>query len=284
MPAPFFRECNADQGASIMIDLYEYDSWIAWSADEVSEYAQEVARDQQLTEYEAGYLRGQMLERCLNYDCFPLETSLLASNAETPQHTYTVVGSGLSRRVMRAPASEWAKNIDAEHREMMARKPFATLGHAIRWQAIEAHWRANCLPIRHNRWLYDADAFEPHVGFLWFVDQIERSFSGAKDQMKRGNSEAALRHAYEAGALNKELDLLLAFGAKYDKYDAVNQAQINSGQSRKVISDQARQDAYFRHRGHGAKRSEAGRLAGEELGLSEASIRASFPSAKYPRE
>ena len=140
-----------------MIDLYEYESWIDWSADEVSEYAQQVAREHDLEEYEADFLRSKMLDRCHNYDSYPLETSLLASNAVTPPFTYTVAGSGLSRRVTRVPVTAWAKNIDAEHREMMARKPFATLGHPLRWQALEAHWRANCLPIGHNLWLYDAD-------------------------------------------------------------------------------------------------------------------------------
>jgi len=199
---------------------------------------------------------------------------------------WVTVGSGLTRKqkLEIERESTYLRNSRRRAQRQNAKHPFISMIVNVRQLATEAMWEANCYPIEEDVWLTPPNVDTPHEGLAWYSGEITREYYNARDQHDLGNTEYALWHAFKAGILYSELKLRMNHGLIFDKYEAVNSAQRNASLSRKVISDEARREAYWRHRRAGNKRIESGRLAADELGLSETSIRNAFPNKKYPTE
>ena len=173
---------------------------------------------------------------------------------------------------------------ERRQRRRIAKRPFATLWPSIRSIGDDAFWASNCYPVDSGTWLNLWDDGKPYESPLWYAHQLERMYENAKKQASTGNVEGAMWHAFRAGELQAELNLTLAHGRKFEKYDAVNRAQRDAAKARKSVPDETRRDVYWKYRKAGHKKIEAGRQAAKELGLSEPSIRNAFPGARYPAE
>lgn len=169
-------------------------------------------------------------------------------------------------------------------RRRKAKRPFDDAKIRTRGIAIRAMWVANCYPIEWENWLIPQGHNAPREGLVWYARELRRAVDNAEKQRQMDNSEAAMLHAFQAGALYSELEVRLAHGEKFDKYEAVSLSQRDAALARRIVPDEARRETYWRFRKDGHKRSEAGKLAGQELGLSEGSIRNAFPDSKYPAD
>ncbi len=160
--------------------------------------------------------------------------------------------------------------------------PFSALNLSVHDLADEGRWAANSLPVDYGRWLIRIGADDPHQGLVWYSNNLNESYGNARAQAALGNIEAAMYHAFRAGALFTELDMRLVHGETFEKYESVQSAQRDAAYARKVVPDETRRAVWWRFRREGHKRAEAGRLAGKDLGLSEASIRNAFAEGRYP--
>lgn len=299
------------------MEYYDYRDWIGWPETDIREYAREIAANQSLTSAQAEHLEGQMATRAgqwperrerigpskMNADLELLYRSLGNGDDEIFQQNrrmntpyvspkyrvdsrWETIGSGLTRRRSRTITRESPamKKERARARRRRAKHPFTTMNAEMRNRSDDAMWAANCYPIDRRNWLIPRGNDAPHEGLVWYSRELLKAYHNARDQAWLGNSEAAMWHAFRAGTLCTELGMRLAHGRKFDKYEAVSQAQRDAAQSRKTVPDEVRRETYWHHRKHGNKRIEAGRLAASELGLSEASIRNAFPNRKYPAD
>lgn len=197
-----------------------------------------------------------------------------------------VLGTGLTKRqnhkVVRVSKDEmkWIK----EERKWFARDPFGSLRPELSYLFSEALWHSNCYYLGFDSWIITSGNDAPFEGLRWYADEMMRAYHNALTHCEAGDGEGAAWHAFRAGTLQSELGIRLAHNAQFEKYEAVHNAQRDHAKARKTISDHARQEAYWHYRNAGHKRVESGRLAGEQLGLSEASIRNAFPGGKYPPE
>jgi len=298
--------------------FYDYNEWREWPEGDVREYARELAQYLSLPSRQADHLEREMLQRAgiwprpqPRFGPFKMGEELEASfrslgnddqevfnqnkRMNGPAHDrhtsnddwdvrWETIGSGLSRRrvrqIVREPARvrKWRK----EDRRAQARHPFAVMQGQIKMIAEDARWAANSLKIDHDTWMDKSGNDRPHEGYVWFAEQLSQAYGNARAQASLGNAEAAAYHAFRAGALFSELEMVLVHGARYEKYEAVQTAQRDAANARKRIPDEVRRATWWRYRELGHKRADAGRLAGEELGLSEASIRNAFPDYRYP--
>lgn len=303
------------------MEYYDYRDWICWPEIEIQNYAREIAADLSLTAAEAKYLERQMVQRAgffpfarslrmfgpkrtlperetLLRETGSSEAAIFRLNVELNKPVaephlspadlearWDKVGDGLTAKYFSKfpPRSKMAK-LRIEARRKKANLTFTTMDPEIRRYAEDAYWFSNCLPINYGRWILHPESMKPFEGLGWYALNLYRAYNNARRQAKLGNLEGAMWHAYRAGELSAELNIRLVHSETFDKYNAVNSAQKDAAKARKTVSDELRREAYWRFRNAGHKRAEAGRLAGEELGLSEASIRNAFPDSRYPAE
>nr|WP_166180894.1 hypothetical protein [Altererythrobacter segetis] len=300
------------------MQYYDYRDWIEWPEADIREYAREITAHLSLTAAEAEHLERQMTQQAghwpklverigpwkLEVEQEALFRAIGNGDDEVFQQNcrfnkpyrqpkyeleakWETVGSGLTRkrttRIIRESPAMKRRRRGEQRRH--ARNPFTTINPQIRNWAEEAMWASNSYPIDRGRWLIPPGNDAPHEGLVWYSRELLSAYYNARDQAQLGNVEAAMRHAFRAGTLCTELRMRLAHGRTYDKYEAVNLAQRDAAQGRKIVPDDARREAYWRFRREGNKRIEAGRLAANELGLaSEGSIRNAFPEGKYPAD
>jgi hypothetical protein len=300
------------------MEYYDFADWIEWPTEDIREYASEIAAANQLTAEQADHLGRQMTQKAghwpilkerigplkMSLDSEELFCSLGNENAEVfeqnkrlnrpyvaPKFDYgearcRTVGSRLTQRIVkdwiRKPAFFTKEERRAKRR--MASRPFMHLLSDLRNQIDEAYWRANCYPINYGTWLLWGDHDKPYESLVWYGSELERVYYNARKQAELGNIEAAMFHAFKVGVLNAELGILMARGATFEKYQAVKMAQRDAAIARKTVPDETRRETYWKFRKAGNKKVEAGRLAGQELNLSEPSIRSAFPDGKYPPE
>ena len=299
---------------------YDFQDWVHWPECDIRKYARAIAADNTLALEQADHLEAQMALQAGYYPSRPkpfgpfkmdadLEASFRAleqddaavfeqnrsmnrpvsptKDSEYWQDDHMVtVGSGLTRRFNRKILRE-SRRLRAErrrNRRRNARHPFTAMNPEIRGRAKEAMWRANCYPIGYSEWLIPQRNDAPFEGLVWYARELEKAYFNARDHAQRGDAEAAMWHAFRAGSLSTELGLRMTHGEVFEKYQAVSMAQSDAGKARKAIPDTVRRDAYWRYRKSGHKRTESGRLAGAELGLSEPSIRNAFPNQRYPAD
>lgn len=297
------------------MEYYEYRVWIDWPENEIREYSRNIAACRSLSPAQTEYLERQMVQRAGHW---PKRSELIGpskmdANLETlfrslgngtdevfrqnqrfnapyvsPKYhhevSWKIVGSGLTRKNLHkiTRESSAAKKDRQRDRRRRSQMPFTSMNIEICSSSDEAMWAANCYPIDHERWLIPHGSDAPHEGLVWYSRELMNAYYNARNQAQDGNVETAMWHAFRAGTLHAELGVRLAHAGTFDKYEAVSVAQRDAGRSRKTISDEVRRETYWRYRNQGHKRVEAGRLAGSELGLSEASIRNAFAGGKYP--
>lgn len=297
------------------MEYYDYRVWIGWPENDIREYAREIAADQSLTLTQSEHLERQMAQRAghwperkdwigpskMDPDLESVYRSLGHGDEEifkqnqrlnAPyippkfllEERWETIGGGLTRKRARTITRESPaiKKRRQQDRRRKAKHPFTSMNLEMRNRSDDALWAANCYPIAYGDWLIPRGKEAPHEGLVWYSRELLNAYYNARDQARLGNSEAAMWHAFHAGALCAELDMRLAHGRTFDKYEAVSLAQRDAARSRKTVSDEVRREAYWRYRNQGDKRIEAGRSAASELGLSEASIRNAFPDGKYP--
>lgn len=299
------------------MEHYDYRTWIEWPEQDIREYAQEIAAHYELDSGPAYSLTWRMLGRATGYP-FPereylrypskmnadveLEYRSLGENDEklfarnrrlnrpfkspTSRDRLKVegVGRGLTRRnfLRTVVESNYSRRERLRAQKKFGKWPFSVSARAAERISDDALWVANCYPLGVGEWLLSTGERQPFEGLIWYSSQLDLALWNASAQAANGATQAAMWHAFRAGSLTAELEQRLAHAATFEKYQAVNSAQRDAGKSRKIVSDELRREAYWRHRKMGAKKVEAGRLAGNELNLSEPSIRAAFPSARYP--
>ncbi len=299
------------------MEYYDYREWIIWPEEDIREYAREIAADQSLGSEQARYLEGRMAERAgywpkvrprIGPFKVPHERELaMRSNGEDDDAVFAqnrrinspyvsskfnreiqwqAVGRGLTRRqvpriVRQSPDHQRDMR---RYRKQRGQRPFTSLNMQMRSRADDAMWAGNCYPISMTEWLIFEGADAPFEGLRWYSDELLGAYYNARELAARGNVEAAMWHAFRAGALDAELGMRIAYGELFEKFQAVSTAQRDAGKSRKRVPDEMRIDAYWRYRSEGNKRVEAGRLAAKELGLSESSIRNAFPDGVYPED
>lgn len=297
------------------MEYYDYRDWMAWPEDDIREYAREIAFDHSLSGEETAHLESQMAQHAgywpitkkrigpwkMDADSEALYRSLgnndeevLSQNRRMNRFSkeqrfqvegeWATLGSGLTRRSTRKitwASRAWRKE-DKRAKRHRADQPFISINLEMRALADEALWAANCYPRDYGVWLVRHGNDAPHEGLIWYSNELLRAYDNARRQEAQGNHDAAIWHAFRTGVLCTELAMRLAHGPTFDKYQAVNSAQRDAARSRKIIPDGARREAYWRYRNEGHKRTEAGRLAGEELGISASSIRNAFPDGRYP--
>lgn len=300
---------------------YDYHEWIHWPESDVREYAREIAAAQSLAADDANYLERQMAwkagywpdiykpgpagprkmdaemeeqfrsmgdddEAIFNHNCSINEPKIYMRPKYDVDITEKTIGIGLTRRRLAEvkPKNRTAKQWQYEQKKRIANDPFRHLHHRVRLLANEAHWQANCYPTSGGNWLIKKGNDEPYKGLVWYSNQLFEVFNNALNQMKIGNIQAAMLHAFRVGELCSQLEIRMVHGVTYEKYEAVKIAQSDAAQSRKIIPDELRRETYWRYRHEGNKRIESGRSAALELGLSEPSIRNAFPGKKYPTE
>lgn len=299
------------------MEYYDYRDWIGWPENDIREYAREIAADQSLTPTQAEHLERQMAQQAghwperterigpskMDAEMESLYRSLGNGDGEIFQQNrrmnapylkpkyhlearWETIGSGLTRRRSRTITrqSPALKKERQRARRRSAKHPFTSMNLEMRNRSDDAMWAANCYPIDYGNWLIRRGNDAPHEGLVWYSRELLTAYYNARDQARLGNSEAAMWHAFRAGTLCTELDMRLAHGRTFDKYEAVSLAQRDAALSRKTVPDEVRRETYWLYRKQGNKRIEAGRLAAAELGLSEASIRNAFPDGKYPAD
>lgn len=293
---------------------YTLSEWTAWPECDICEYASEIATFANLGSKEARYLENAMLERAGIFPVFAqrsgpfklthdLERSMLDLDPEAdvfaqnrqmnkpreklkpPSIKHRIVGSGLTKRQIREVDGDgWLEKESKRSRHRFAKKPFTHLLPEVEATCNEALWQAGCYRYGQREWLIREGNKKPYEGLVWYAWEILQTYGNARHQGRLGNIEGAMFHSFRAGTLLTELQMRLAHGELFDRFSATHSAQSEAAKARKIVSDEARREAYFRYRQQGNKRIEAGRLAGRELGLSEASIRSAFPDNRYPPE
>lgn len=284
------------------MSFYDYLDWSEWPEADVREYALELATYHRLTEVEANYLERRMLDEAGHYPIpgwkrvgprkssaeeEELSRALGQSDADRFQQnvlinrpqkidvpameeaTYATIGNGLTRRFIRQGGLNKHLSTEfAKRRRSEARHPFSSLNPAIQNLCNRALWRANCIPISSINWLVQPADRKPREGVWWYVKQLEHAYNNAREQAKLGNVEGAMWHAFRAGGLKLELEIKLAHGATFEKYEAVSIAQREAGLSKSQATVQMKQDAYRRQReaNKAISKTEAARRAAKELG------------------
>jgi len=301
----------------------DYSLWSNWDAAEVRDYAVRLSAWFGLDPSQQKYLSEQMLFRIGVWPfqadrrlLFPViigpeeeaelrsigfsDAALLRHNQQLNRPArkiarkpasqpcgWRTLGAGLTRRVIFEPRSKNADERSAErrHNKYKGEAPFRHLGASLDRLTTECFWQSNCYPFEAGEWILGEGATEPYQGLVWYALQLERAFENACAQDALKNSEAAMSHAFRAGGLCTELQILLARGKLFEKYEAVNLAQRDAARARLTVSMEARRKEYWGFRAGGHKRVEAGRLAAAALGFaSESSIRQAFPNQKYPAD
>ncbi|WP_374420943.1 hypothetical protein [Novosphingobium arvoryzae] len=301
----------------IRIEYYDFRDWIAWPESDIVQYANEIAVAQGLSESEADYLRSAMTRRAgyrpVRREQYgprimnPTEEGLFrqlgngddavfAENARrnkpyvdqkfTRQSRTELVGRGLTlrKKLLIEKESKALRKYRQRDRKRTAERPFSSMYQSLIVITDHALWAANCYPVSNKDWIIRPEEEKPFEGLVWYSRELMAAYSNAKDQARLGNIEAALWHAFRAGSLNSELEIRLAHAEKFEIYEAVNQAQRDAAHARRKVPNESRIEAYWRYRKAGHKRIEAGRLAADELGISEPSIRNAFPKGRYPQE
>jgi hypothetical protein len=298
------------------MEYYDYFTWIEWPETDIREYASEIASDNLISAEWAKRLAARMAERAGYMETRPErigpkkmseeseqlfrsigeeDADIFAQNQrlnrprvppiyDPGEMRQKILGAGLTQRFTR----EWVREptifrVERKRaRRKRAQRPYLHLISEIRALCEDAMWQANCYPVGAGEWLIWGDHNRPYESLVWYSEQLEQFYYNGRKQAELGNIEAAMFHAFRAGVMHTELTLLMARGTTFEKYLAVNSAQRDAAKSRKTISDELRQETYWKFRKAGNKKVESGRLAGAELGLSEPSIRNAFPDSKYP--
>ena len=299
------------------MEYYDYRTWIEWPEQDIRKYAQEIAAHHEPESGSAYSLTWRMLGRATGYPFpeneyleYPSKTSaakkldyrsqgeddekIFARNQRFNQPfksptsrdrlKWEGVGRGLTRRnfLRTVVESKYSRRERLRARRKFGKRAFSVAAREAGMISDDALWVANCYPLGAGDWLLSTGERQPFEGLIWYSSQLNLALWNASAQAANGATQAAMWHAFRAGSLKAELEQRLAHAATFEKYQAVNSAQRDAGKSRKIVPDELRRDAYWRHRRMGAKKVEAGRLAGNELNLSEPSIRAAFPNARYP--
>lgn len=216
------------------IDDYHFDfsEWTTWPDEDVKLYAREIATDGFLSEKEAASLELNMLGQAELHRPAPADAATRkAQDGWQPEITVSTFGDGLSRRTSYVLANEtrWLRK-ERKHklRQVMRTIPFSFLQRRIDSLANEAMWRGNCYKINWHKWLFYADQDKPYEGSYWYARELQMTYDNARRQVKLGNIEAAMRHAFRAGELKCELEMIMAHGLAYKKYESTVIAQRES--------------------------------------------------------
>lgn len=301
----------------IRIEYYDFRDWIAWPESDIVEYANEIAVAHGLSDSDTDYLRAAMTRRAGYWPVRrerygprimgPTEEALFrelgngddavfAENARlnrpyidpkfTRESRTELVGRGLTlrRKLLIEKESKALRKYGQRDRKRKAENPFSSMNASLIVLADDALWAANCYPVSSTDWIIRPGEEKPFEGLVWYSRELMAAYNNAKDQARLGNMQAALWHAFRAGSLKSELEIRLAHAEKFEMYEAVNQAQRDAAHARRKVPMESRIEAYLRYRNAGNKRIEAGRLAADELGISEPSIRNAFPNGRYPPE
>lgn len=295
---------NKNGGAhfSNSMSFYDYRDWSEWPEADVKEYAQELASFYNLAAEEAAYLTQRMLDEAGHYplpgwkkvgpkkssaEQEELSRALGESDADrfeqnvrinrpmkidglaVEEPSYTTVGNGLTKRLTRRGG--FSKQLSTEFNKRQrrnARHPFSSLNPEIRNLSNKALWQANCIPVSSVDWLVRPIDRKPREGVWWYVKQLEHAYYNAREQAKLGNFEGAMWHAFRAGELKSELEIRLAHGELYEKYEAVRSAQREAGKTSATATNEEKQAAYRRQRAanRAISNTEAARRAARELG------------------
>lgn len=202
-----------------------------------------------------------------------------------------VVGSGLSARtyweVKRdgsgAPMTRWW---DAKARSRMSKRPLQHEKVNMSAQMDEWLWRAGCVRLAHweDRWMVPDSQKAERDGMWWYYEAVSARLAMAQRQIKIGEPERAAWHSLHAGRLFAEMELKASHDGFFKKQKLIHDRQVDYASARrKGQSDSERQEAWRKYRQQGYLPVEAGKLAGDELGVSERTIRRAFDD-EYPAD
>jgi len=187
-------------------------------------------------------------------------------------------GSGISRRV-------WVEHDDEKisKRRKQAPKTFSARAAAILREVEHLLWSNGYVEIDFGRWLIPKGGDEPYSGFWWYSEEIGRHVDQAKKLEAAGRAQEAMLHAFEVGELIEEFRLKAAHDEFFERQERIVVAQVDYALSRRRHTNAERQERWRHYRTDGHKKTQAGILAGQDLGCSEATIRNAF-GGTYPHE
>lgn len=172
---------------------------------------------------------------------------------------------------------------DRKHaRKWLSRDPFSLVQLGIKRFIEDAHWLLNCIPLGFGRWLLPREP-QGYGDPLYFLDLIERRFQNVQKQIELGNAGGAALHAYQLGMLQKQLELDMAAGGDFEKWEDLK-TRLSSRKGHRAVSPQVLRDEFRRLRPSCKNATAAGRQVAEIFGISEGSVRNAFPGSRWPRE
>lgn len=197
-----------------------------------------------------------------------------------------VVGSGLTQRVYWRPHREGlmleeGKRAAAKARAFMARHPLRSEQSRMENDMREWLWRSGCVEISHMRWMVPESQQSERDGMWWYFERIGERLDMARRQIKEGEAERAAWHSLHAGRLFAEMEIKASHDAFFQKTLRTRDAQSDGGRSTRKGPQEARQAAWRKYREEGYASVMAGEMAGQELGVSETTIRRAF-GGSYP--
>lgn len=203
-----------------------------------------------------------------------------AQEHRDPGYTVRTTGTGVSRRTWLVLDADPSR----DYKKARGRRPFHYRSRDVEDEVDEALWRSGCIQIQPGRWVGPSGTMIPWDGPLWYATEVWRALSAAESNIARHEAERAAYHAIRAGELRTELLMKVAHDQLFKKAVSVEQAQRESGKGRRKGAADLRRDTWRKYRDMGDKAADAGRNAARELGVSEATIRRSFPGERYPAD
>src|SRR3546814_781080 len=155
----------------------------------------------------------------------------------------------------------------------MARHPLRVEEERMANEMREWLWWAGCVEIAHDQWLVPESQKAERDGMWWYYEAVMWRLAMADRQVKAGEAGRAAWHSVHAGRLFTEMELKANYDDFFIKAQRTRDAQADGGRSTRKGPKEARQEAWWKYRRDGYASVMAGDMAGQELGVHEATIR-----------
>jgi hypothetical protein len=220
----------------------------------------------------------EWLEQCrrLNEPREPRAYKYDDAGWELPRPKWELRGDGLTARHILVSDHPFA----TERGRSFMRAPFTHEAGRQNNMARDMLWRAGYLCVGYSHdWIGPKGMNEPFSGLLWYYDRINRWRRAAAHfsmKVSFASTQRAMFCALKAGECFAEMALRATHNDFFLKQKLIHDRQKSYAESTRKGGDEERRAAWWKYRRQGYSSIKAADMAGDELGVSNRTIRRAF--------